>query len=1358
MIAPLPTSPRAPAPPRPRTRRHRRADSARRPIAHVVMPGLEVARAEIKPRESIAAFLRRTGWAWRDRKYGWQFKKGLPTVLEINGEAILRKFWRTTRLTSGDVARFVSFPLGGGGASGTKQIAGLVALVAVSAFAIWAGPLAASALGFAGSSVVGGLATAAIGLGGSLLVNALVHPDAGATNAPSATQNQIYSVAAQGNTARLGQPLPVWYGQLLTYPDFAVTPWSEFIGNDEYLNILLSVGMGSLDYQALYVDQTVLWDPSNGISATFNNSDGVTAGGGPNAGGVYTSYGANATGNPGCQVAFYEAGAAVTLFPVNVFQSSEVSGQQFPDGTGDQNNPGGTLPPSPGAVLGPFVTNPSATLATLIVVDFVFPGGCYTQNNNDPTYRNQPFRLIAQYAPVNDAGAVTGAFTTLFDITRTYNSNSPIRDSVQTAVAPGRYTVRVQRGDQSNVFGASACLWAGLRSFLQGSNSFPDVATVAIRILADLSTQGSWKFGVLATRKLPVWNGSAFVTQATRNPFWAFLDAVTNTQYGSTLPIAKVDFNTLVTEAANADSRGDYFDYFFNTAVAVPAAWDKMLTVARSRHYWLGDTVSVVRDEWRDVPSMLLTDREIVRDSTQVTWTMLGDEDPDAVIVEYIDSGTWLPAQVQYPPNSGTFTAANAETKRIDGITDRNQAYRECAFYYLQSIYRRENVQINVEYEGRAITFGAVLRLQSELPQAYGYAGAVVSLSGDALTLDPAPTWHAGPFYIRLRQPNGTYFGPVLCTQGSSAGIANLDPTSLASAQTAQSTTLAAVLARETGGEYPSFELGTADSESKLCVVLSGVPNGELCTLTLVVDDQRVHATDLGDPPSLPSTQYPANASLPLIAGLNASFSQGIAEPQLSASWFPTAGAVYYIALVSYDGGNTFIQVYEGQDNKFSAVVTLAALTLKVQAVTQTLKGPFSSIALSAPTIQIASDTVALQSLTQGIQYQITTLQNQFQSQITALEAAFADALSQVAARTNVNKKLLNQQSWDQLQSITSTITAVEGALTATITSVQTVATNTQAALASYETTVSAEFASANASIASNATALATLDTSFSSFSTSTTASLGSLTTSVTTNESSIATLNGQVGSEYSVTLNTNGYATGFNLIDGTGGVSTFTVVASQFQIQLPGYNGNSPQAVFTTGTLGGSPAIGIHGNLFLDGTLNAEAIVAGTITATLMAANSITAANGAIAALAVQSLNIQGGAVTVPVVQTLSSDFNIPASTSPFFSFNLSIDTTGLSGATIPIYVYVNAMAFNNYGYTESASFYLSINGTQVAAYSETLASGGLLPTPLAGAINITGTGGVVTVAVAASAVSSLASSIRINAGATIFAMAAKR
>lgn len=712
--------------------------------------------------------------------------------------------------------------------------------------------------------------------------------------------------------------------------------------------------------------------------------------------------------------------------------------------------------------------------------------------------------------------------------------------------------------------GSNAIVWAGLRSFLVGASSFPDVSTVAIRIKATQSTQGSYKFGVLATRKVPVWSGSAFVTQASRNNGWAFLDAVTNAQYGSTLPLSKVDFNSIVSFAAACDMRGDTFDYCFTSATAVPEAFDKILTPARARHFWLGDTISVVRDEWRDVPSMLLTDREIVRDSTQITFTMLGDEDPDAVIVEYIDENTWGPAQIQYPPDDQFFTATHAEVKRIDGIVDRDQAFRECAFYYLQSIYRRENVQIGTEYEGRAITFGSVLRVQSELPMAYGYGGAVVGHVANALTLNPAPVWDAGPFYIRLRRSNGMWFGPVAATMGADASIANLNATDLANVQTAQGIVLADVLAREAGGEDPSFELGTADSQSKLCVVLSGTPNGDLCTLNLVVDDIRVHATDLGTPPALPTSQFPTNANVPLLIGLNAQFGQGTAEPLLSASWFPSPGALYYVADVSYDGGNSWAQVYEGQDNQFTAVVTLAALTLRVQAVSALIHGPYASVDLIAPTIVVASQTVALSSLVAGLKDQVTKISAGLQDQLDAINASF-DVMKNESSR-----------NWNDKKEQRSQVSSQFDLAYAGITEVQTTAVDTQAALADLTSSVTATF--------------------------------GSLTSQVTVNSSAIAQLNGYAAARYSVTLSVDGYASGFTLINGGTGVTSFTVLADKFQVALPGFAGGAVTSVFTIAAVGGAPKLVFRGDMIGDGTITAGKISVGTLSAIKADLGTVTA------------------------------------------------------------------------------------------------------------------------------------------------------
>ena len=1198
MHAPLPKLPAKMPAERSRARRERRGASARRPVLHVVAPGLEVAQAVPRKGETITAFLRRTGWASRDPRYGWQFRKRLPTLLEVNGEAVLRKDWRRTKIAANDNVRFVSYPRGGGKQG--KQVLGLVALVAVAAFAAWAGPALAAGLGLTGTTatIVGGAVTALAGVGGALMVNALVAPKQGATNDGTPT-DQIYTASVQGNRARLGQPLPVWYGRLKDYSDLSATAWGEYQGNDQYLNVLLSTTMGSMDYEGLSVSDTPFWNPTDGVLPAFSSA----------------------------VIRFYEPNEPVTLFPVNVTQSDEVSGQQLPHDY---------------SWIGPYVANAPETEAYQIAVDYVFPAGCYTTNDEGET-TGFSVTVVAERQAVDDAGAPSGDWVQLGSVTRSYASRAPIRETLLVGCPEGRYQVRFGRTTDvpADNKGAAEVVWAGLRAYLRGDNTFP-VSTIAIRIKATETTQGSFKFGVTGTRKLPVWDADAgqFVLQATRNPAWALLDMATNSQYGAEVQVSKTDFNAIVNHAAGCAARGDSFDYVFKSAVAVPEAFDTALVPSRARHMWLGDTLSLVRDQWDTVPTMMLTDREIVRDSTSFEYTMLGEEDPDAVIIEYIDENTWLPATVQYPPNTEVFTATRPETKRVNGIVNRNHAYRECAFYYLCSIYRREAGSIGCEYEGRAITMGATLRLQSELPQDYGYSGAVTDRDDLTLTLDPAPEWAAGEtHYIRLRRPNGKEFGPIVVTKGDADAEAVLDSGDLATVESQQGITLANVLLRADGGEYPTYALGTADNQSKLVKVLTGQPNGETFTLSIVVDDERVHATDLGDPPILPVGQFPKNDSSPLIVGLNARFGQGVAEPQLTASWFPTAGAFYYRAEVSYDGGNSWIEVYQGSDAKFEKFVTLGALTLRVQAVAQ-FPGPWSQVPVGAPTIEIMAGTVALRSLQEGIRYNITELENKNVAELQAVADGISKQLAYIAARLEKDRQVQNEQSWDHRVELIDKIELVQDEAEASIEQVRTIATNTQASFAAYQITVNARFGTVESGVSTNATAisnaqtsignlnttvyssfggagivakvtsdsstLASLGSSFASFQSSATASLNGLSSSVSAQGSAIANLNGVVGSQYAVTLTTNGYATGFNLINGGAGTSAFVIVADKFQIQLPGYNSSAPQPFFTTGTVNGIPAVGMRGNFYLDGTFNVRAINAGSINTVYLAINSV--------------------------------------------------------------------------------------------------------------------------------------------------------
>ncbi|UFZ05449.1 phage tail protein [Bradyrhizobium ontarionense] len=194
---------------------------------------------------------------------------------------------------------------------------------------------------------------------------------------------------------------------------------------------------------------------------------------------------------------------------------------------------------------------------------------------------------------------------------------------------------------------------------------------------------------------------------------------------------------------------------------------------------------------------------------------------------------------------------------------------------------------------------------------------------------------------------------------------------------------------------------------------------------------------------------------------------------------------------------------------------------------------------------------------------QVTALQRQMEDRIT-------DRLQQIEARLSEAMS----RGWIDKHEIRSQIFAQFGAAYAEIGRVDTVAVDAHTAVASLETTVTARFGDVDASITETAQAVATIE--------------------------------GWANARYSLALTVDGVATGFDLFNGGAGFTSCTFRADKFEVQFPGYNGNSPLPVFTIGTLNGSPAIGIAANMFLDGTLNARVIQAGSISTLQLAVNGV--------------------------------------------------------------------------------------------------------------------------------------------------------
>lgn len=1090
-------------------------------ITYSILPGYEKARYELMPGETITHFLDRAEWDFK-----------LPTICVVNGQPVLRGKWASTIVLPTDKVEFLSKPWGGGGGSSgggkTTQILGIVAVIALAAVAPWAAGVIGGALGFGATGIAA--LTAVIGIGGSLLISTFLKPNAGGAVEDTDKTAQLYSLTAASNTAKPLQPINVPYGRMKIICDYASSPYSEYIGDEQYLNVPMCVGVGTYTYEALLMDDTVLWDSTNGYNSQFSGVD----------------------------IAFYDPGVPVTLFPLNIVNADEVSNVQLPNWSGTE-------------WVGGFIVNDWDVPTNALSFDFALPGGLFTTNDDGQTVAKS-VTIQAQVRRVDIAGTPIESYTTVFTELLNYATRQPKRFTKKVEGLPeGRYEVRVRRDNAEATDGKTAdtVVWVGLRVHIVGPESFEHTSTAALRIRASaqLSNSSSKQFSVIVTRELPVWNGSTFVTAPTKNPVWAFLDMATNTVYGADRPLSKIDFQKIITEAAAADARGDEFNYNFTQVTTFQKAFDIALATTRCKHCWAGDVLTLVRDEWKPIPSMLLTDQQIVRGSLEIEYVFNDEDSADAVIGEYLNDETWKPVSIQYPPNDVGFTAVNPSRVRIEGITDTAQMYREVAFLYKQAYLRRIKVNFDTEHDGRILKFGSAVKVQSFLPRKWGQSGEVVSYNTGTkiMTVDRELVFTAATqHYIEFRDKRGRYFGPVMCgSVGGEPLQVLINAGDLATVESQQGMTLVDVLARMDGAEPPAFAFGIQTEISRHCIVVSGRPSGDRVTLNCVVDLEDVHDTGLGDLPDSPTGTDLFDPKTPIVGLLYAIFRQGVIEPILDVTWFPAAGALFYRCQVSYDGQNTWEQVYEGIDPKCSVVVSrVASLHVRVAGINDR-HGPWSVAGpIEGPSIILGDNVVGPDSLILG-------LRDYVMNQISRTSAR-VDEIARLIANNSSEQDFANATEAVRNK---ETIAVQAGQLSASIEEVSTVAVGTQSAFASYQITVNA--------------------------------ALGSLSSSVSTNATAIATLDGQFAASYTLTLDVNNYVSGFESVN-DGSFSSMTIIADVFRLAQPGVSGGDPVIPFQVGLVNGTAKMVMKGDLIADGDITGRMINALSINTQHLQVNSV--------------------------------------------------------------------------------------------------------------------------------------------------------
>jgi hypothetical protein len=716
--------------------------------------------------------------------------------IRIGTDPVLADVYALRVIGEGDIVTVIRWPMGGGGGGGGgKNPLRTVLTIAVLVAAIYLGPMAAVAMGYTATGTAAAMATAGIAMVGSVLINTVIPAPkpsmpslnwggSGAIPAASPT----YSLQAQGNQARLGQPIPVIYGRHLIYPDLAAEPYQDYVGGEQYLYQLHVIGQGEYAVEQIRIEDTPI--------ASFEE----------------------------VQTEIVLPGSPVTLFEPDVITAAEIAGQELvaPNlvASGDDG------------YIGPFTANPVDTSAGALGIDVVMPRGLYYANDGG-SLDTRTVQWQVEARAIDADGEPLAGWSVLATESHSAATNTAIRLSFRYAVPPGRYEVRLKRLDTKDTAERAGheIRWGALRAYLTGQPDFGAVTLLAVKMRAtdNLSQRSSRMINVIATRKLPVWSadGGWSAPQPTRSIAWAFADAC-KAQYGGKLADARIDLAALTTLDAIWTTRGDTFDAVFDTSMTVWEALSRIARCGRAVPIQQGGIVRIIRDQPQTMPVALFGPRNIVKGSFKIKYVMPGEDTADAVTVEYFSSRTWKPDETtaKLPDSQGD----NPAKVNLFGCTAKDHAQREGLYIAANNRFRRRLVTFRTELEGMIPTYGDLVAITHDMPR-WGQGGEVIGHQGDLLALSEPVEWTEGAtHYLALRRRDGGLAGPyrVQAVPGDPTLVRVLDPLTVTP---------------YVGGseERTYFSFGPGQAWAQTARILAIRPRVEQVEITAVAEDSRVH-------------------------------------------------------------------------------------------------------------------------------------------------------------------------------------------------------------------------------------------------------------------------------------------------------------------------------------------------------------------------------------------------------------------------------------------------------------------------------------------------------------------------------------
>lgn len=723
--------------------------------------------------EELAA----SAYAGRTRALRWQG----DLVATLEGTAVPRALWPRVRPKAGTSLVLKPVPRGGV----ARIILTIVVAIAAVVAAIYA-PYLLPGLTQLEASLVGAAAAAAVSIVGNILINALF-PIRPPELENSGGRKELFSIAAVRNEADPFGPIPVILGRHRVYPKFGARPYTEVLGDDEYLRGLFVWGYGPLDITDLKLGESPL--------SSFDDVE------------IQTFYG-------------YPDDAAPTLYPGQVIQES-LSVELTPQDR--------------------FIRTTAADVDE-ISFDVIAPQGVFRVFVKNGTYENATVVVQAEYRAV---GATTWlSFGTL---TITNKKQDVLRRGLRRSVPRGQYELSLRRTTPKSTdpgyLTTDTLTWTALRGFRNDppirfteSGMGRPLAVTAIRIRATAQLNGTLDtLNGVCTSRVKAWNGSAWVEdQPSRNPASLYRHVCQGPANARALDDAHVDLAGLAGWGDYCIAEGFTFDMVVEGRTTV---YEMLATIASAARASL-TTVDGKQGVIWDQPDAPIVQHFTPRNSRNFRGNRVYKHWPHALRVRFQneEQGWSQDERIVYADDYDADNATLFEALEFPGVTSSGLIWRQARFMMAQAKLRPERFTLEVDFESLVCSRGDRVRVSHDVPLLGVVSGRVKAVQSDlpqSVDLDQVVTQAVGGSYaVRFRLADGSSLLRNVITEAGESRTLRLVGNG----------------AMPDVGDLAMF--GEAGQETAVFRVYSVEPMDQLAArLTLVDDAPDISQADLGEIP-----------------------------------------------------------------------------------------------------------------------------------------------------------------------------------------------------------------------------------------------------------------------------------------------------------------------------------------------------------------------------------------------------------------------------------------------------------------------------------------------------------------------------